>query len=69
VTAVWTTDEVAQWWGIAPSAVSSTMRRADVPVDSREPGRAGRNRYRADLVQAAKEARPGRGRRTDLADR
>lgn len=63
---IMTRDEVAAYWPVAPSAVSSTMSRHGVPVDSREAGRTGQSRYRADLVVAAKQAAPGQGRRTDL---
>jgi hypothetical protein len=65
-TEVWTTEEVARWWPVGETAVSSTMQRAGVPVDSREPGRGGRNRYRADQVRAGRVHTLGRGARTDL---
>lgn len=66
MTELWTTSQVAEWWGIAASAVPSTLQRRGVPVDSRAPGRGGQNRYRADLVRQAKARAPGRGARTDL---
>lgn len=63
-----TRDEVAAFWGIAPSAVSYTMNQHHVPVYDRLPGRGGQSRYRADLVRAAKAAAPGQGARTDRRD-
>lgn len=61
---VWTTDQVAEHCGVKPSVVSNKMLRLGVPVHDREPGRAGKNRYRADLVRAAVAAAPGKGNRT-----
>lgn len=60
-TEVWTVSEVAAWWGIAESAVSSTMARCGVPVYDREPGRGGRSRYQVVLVRRARADAPGRG--------
>jgi hypothetical protein len=61
---VWTTRQVAEYCGIKDTAVSNKMRRLDVPVHDREPGRGGRNRYLARLVRAAVDAAPGPGNRT-----
>jgi hypothetical protein len=61
---VWTTQQVAEHCGIKDTVVSNRMIRLGVPVHDREPGRAGRNRYLAHLVQAAVASAPGKGNRT-----
>lgn len=61
---IWTTAKVAEYCGIKDTVVSNRMIRLGVPVYDREPGRAGRNRYLADLVRAAVDAAPGKGNRT-----
>jgi hypothetical protein len=66
VTDLWTTTEVAQWWGIAPKSVPSTMCRLGVFAHNREPGRRGQNRYAVDEVRRAKQNMVGRGYRSDL---
>ncbi|ANZ35271.1 hypothetical protein BBK82_03450 [Lentzea guizhouensis] len=61
---VWTTPEVAKFCGIKDTVVSNRMIRLGVPVYDREPGRAGRNRYLANLVRDAVAKAPGKGNRT-----
>ena len=61
---VWTTAQVAEYCGIKDTVVSNRMSRLGVPVHDREPGRGGRNRYKAALVQAAVAAAPGKGHGT-----
>lgn len=60
-----TRDQVAAHCGIAPSAVSSTMIRWDVPAVGRQPGRGGQSLYSRAAVLAAHASAPGRGARTD----
>lgn len=62
---LWTVLEVAAFLGIEPKSADKQLRRWGVVPVSREPGRAGRNLYRADLVQSLHAARPGQGARTD----
>lgn len=58
---LWSSAEVAHWWGVEETAVPATLSRAGVRPESRGPGRTGRNLYRADLVLAAKSRTTGRG--------
>lgn len=53
-------DEVAALFGIAPSAVRSTLRRYGITEQ---------RGYPRERVEAAAAARPGRGARTDLKPR
>ena len=65
---LWPLSRVAEYLGLTAGSARVQMRRWGFAAESRDPGRGGENRYAADLVQAAHEYRPGRGRRTDLAE-
>jgi hypothetical protein len=60
MTEVWTTVQVGEYLGVAPTSVRKQMERWGVEVHDREPGKGGANRYRADDVRAARERAPGR---------
>lgn len=61
---LWTTEQVAEHFGIDPTSVRKTMSRRGVEVYDREPGKGGQNRYLAEPVREAKKQAPGKGNRT-----
>ena len=63
----WTTAQAAEYWQVSEGRARSILADAGVEAVGREPGRRGRNLYRAADVQAV--VRPGQGARTDLASR
>jgi hypothetical protein len=65
---LWPLSRVAEHLGLTPGSARVQMRRWGFAAESRGPGRGGENLYAADLVQAAHQHRPGRGRRTDLTE-
>ncbi len=65
--ATWTLAEVATYIGASSTdSARRTLSRWKVRAVGREPGRGGASLYDPAEVRAAKEARPGRGARTDL---
>jgi hypothetical protein len=65
----WTADQcAAEWGGISPSTWRAyvSQGRAPQPLPGYDEQR--RRRWDPAVVRAAKERRPGQGRRTDLTD-
>lgn len=62
----WTVVDAAIYLGISEAAAATQLRRWRIASVGRQPGRGGRNLYRASDVRAAAQRRPGQGARTDL---
>lgn len=67
---LWSAAEVADHLGVAKSGVRRQMSRWSITA-TYERGAGGRPeaRYDAEAVRAAQASRPGRGARTDLAEK
>lgn len=68
---LWSAAEVADHLGIKPSSARGTLSRWGIAAVAYERGPTGRAeaRYAAEQVRRAAAERPGRGHRTDLADK
>ena len=67
---LWTIDQVVDYLGASsPGSARRTLSRWGVKAIEYRPGPSGRPQahYEAAAVRAAKQARPGRGARADLA--
>jgi hypothetical protein len=61
--------EVTAYIGAASTgSARKTLSRWGIAAKGREPGRGGASLYDRKEVRAAKEARPGRGHRSDLKE-
>jgi len=64
----WTLGEVTAWLGAAsPGSARRTLHRWGIASVGRLPGRGGESLYDRGQVLAARDGRPGRGHRSDLA--
>lgn len=67
MTETWEAPRCAEHWGVTESRWRGYVTEgvAPKPLPGYDPD-TGRRRWSADAVRAAKDARPGRGYRTDL---
>ncbi|WNI19233.1 hypothetical protein [Actinacidiphila sp. ITFR-21] len=59
---LWPVSHITGLLGLSSAdATGGQLRRWGIPAEGRQPGRTGENLYPADLVEAARATRPGRG--------